>query len=198
MNDDDRSGPPHFFRRLFRWYCHPTLVERIEGDLLEDYDDRVGRAGKRNADIRFMLDVLLLCRPGIIRLMEGSKNLNNYGMYKSYLTIAWRTLVNNKIYASINVAGLALGITSCLFILLWVKDEVAVDNFHNEGDHLFALYQNSFSNGKVNGSYSTPYPLIYQNINAKTPNEFEALSIDDLRQAVPEVRVATSYATGYE
>jgi len=41
-------------------------------------------------------------------------------MLKSYLTIAWRNIIRHKGYAAINVLGLAMGITCCLFILLWV------------------------------------------------------------------------------
>ena len=59
---------------------------------MELYDERVKEFGKRMADLKFIRDVLLLFRPGIIRPMDGNKNLNSYGMYKSYFTIVWRNL----------------------------------------------------------------------------------------------------------
>src|SRR5882672_9078624 len=100
--------PPQLFLRFFRWYCHPKLADHIEGDLLEDYGVRIKTSGKRRADIRFIIDVLLLCRPGIIRPTEGYKNLNNYGMYKSFFKIGWRNLLKFKTYSIINIAGLGL------------------------------------------------------------------------------------------
>jgi putative ABC transport system permease protein len=39
-------------------------------------------------------------------------------MLSNYLKIAWRTIHRHKVYAAINLLGLALGMTCCLFILL--------------------------------------------------------------------------------
>lgn len=83
--------PPKIFQRFLRWYCNPELLDRIEGDLFEVYHDRVGKIGKRKADWRFMVDVLMLLRPEIIRI-SGRLQLNNSGMIKSYFSVAWRNL----------------------------------------------------------------------------------------------------------
>ena len=71
-----KQHPPRFLIRFFRWYCHPKLQDYIEGDLMEVYKRRINRYGKRNADMRFAIDVLLLFRPGIIRPAEGYKHVN--------------------------------------------------------------------------------------------------------------------------
>src|SRR5687767_6270316 len=85
--------PPKLFHRFFRWYCHPRMLNHVEGDLLEDYGKRRARKGKWRADIKFIWDVLLLIRPEIIRPIEGYKNLNTFGMYKNYFKISFRQLV---------------------------------------------------------------------------------------------------------
>ncbi|PZR34443.1 MAG: hypothetical protein DI538_16660, partial [Azospira oryzae] len=72
-------NPPKLALRFFRWYCHPKLLKYIEGDLMELYKERVGAKGKRRADWRFVLDVVLLFRPGIIRPAEGYQQVNQYG-----------------------------------------------------------------------------------------------------------------------
>ena len=100
-----KSSPPKYFLKFFRWYCHPKLADHIEGDLLEDYIVRLRRSGKRKADIRFIIDVLLLFQPGIIKPTEGYENLNNYGMFKSYFKIGWRNLLRNKVYSPEFLAG---------------------------------------------------------------------------------------------
>ena len=79
--------PPKLFLRFFRWFCDPALTKSIEGDLMELYNERVRGIGKRRADIKFIVDVLLLFRPGIIRQPQGYGSSNTYGMYKSYFTI---------------------------------------------------------------------------------------------------------------
>jgi putative ABC transport system permease protein len=41
-------------------------------------------------------------------------------MFQSYLKVAWRNLLRNKVYSFINIGGLALGMTVALLIGLWV------------------------------------------------------------------------------
>jgi putative ABC transport system permease protein len=122
--------PPKQFLRFFRWYCHPKLVDHIEGDLLEDYGVQIKKSGKRKADIRFIMDVLLLCRPGIIRPTEGYQNLNHYGMYKSYFKIGWRNISRNKGFSFLNIGGLAVGMACFAIIVLYAEYELSYDRFH--------------------------------------------------------------------
>src|ERR1700749_3756231 len=102
------NHPPKAFLRFFRWFCHPELLKYIEGDLMELYEERVREIGKRKADFRFCIDVLLLCRPGIIRSGSKSYSINQSDMLRHYFTIGWRTLLRNKGYSFINIGGLAL------------------------------------------------------------------------------------------
>ncbi|GAA0881104.1 ABC transporter permease [Algoriphagus jejuensis] len=115
------------------------MRDYIEGDLLEVYDRRVKESGKRKADWKFILDVLLLFRPGIIRPKKTYQNLNTYGMYKSYFKIGWRNLMKDKVFSLINVSGLTLGITVCLMIFIFVADEFSVDRFHSQGDNIYRV-----------------------------------------------------------
>ncbi len=48
-------------------------------------------------------------------------------MWKNYLTVGLRALAKNKTYTFINVFGLALGLASCLLILLFVRYELSYD-----------------------------------------------------------------------
>jgi putative ABC transport system permease protein len=131
--------PPRFFHRFFRWYCHPRLVDHIEGDLLEVYGERIKKIGKRKADSRFIIDVLLLLRPKIVRPTEGYKNLNNYGMIKNYFRIGWRNLIKRKGFAMINIAGLALGFSCSILIYLFVNQHLQYDTFHNDSERIYRV-----------------------------------------------------------
>ena len=42
-------------------------------------------------------------------------------MIKNYLKIAWRNLVRNKVFSTINILGLALGLACSLLIILWIQ-----------------------------------------------------------------------------
>jgi putative ABC transport system permease protein len=60
-------------------------------------------------------------------------------MFKSYWTLAWRTLVRNKLYTLVNVLGLALGICACLVIYLITSYEFSFDTFHPDHDRIFCV-----------------------------------------------------------
>jgi len=51
-------------------------------------------------------------------------------MIKNYFKTAWRNLWKNKIYSTINVAGLSIGMAACIAILLFVFYERSFDKFH--------------------------------------------------------------------
>jgi putative ABC transport system permease protein len=48
-------------------------------------------------------------------------------MLKNYLTICIRNIRKRKFFASINILGMTIGITACLFIALYVIDEFSYD-----------------------------------------------------------------------
>src|SRR5882757_9163192 len=57
-------------------------------------------------------------------------------MLKNYLTIAWRNLLKNKLFSSINIIGLALGMAITLLIGLWIADELQFDHYYQHHDRL--------------------------------------------------------------
>ena len=60
-------------------------------------------------------------------------------MLKNYLTVALRSLRRQKGYAAINLLGLAVGVACCLFLLLYVRDELSYDRFHENADSIYRV-----------------------------------------------------------
>ena len=60
-------------------------------------------------------------------------------MIRNYFKIAWRNLARNKVYATINIAGLALGISACLIIYLVASFELSYENFHPNKDRIYRI-----------------------------------------------------------
>ena len=60
-------------------------------------------------------------------------------MIRNYFKTAWRNIIKNKFYAAINIAGLTLGLTVGLLILLWVTDELSFDKFHTKAGQLYQM-----------------------------------------------------------
>jgi len=60
-------------------------------------------------------------------------------MFKNYFKIALRNLLRNKIYSFINIAGLSIGLACAMLIILYVKDEVSYDRFHNNVSNIYRV-----------------------------------------------------------
>lgn len=74
------------------------------------------------------------------------------------MLITVRNLFKNGFYSFINIAGLAIGITCSILILLWVADETSFDKFHPKADRLYQVWVNATFNGKINSWTSVPLP----------------------------------------
>ncbi|GAA4311511.1 ABC transporter permease [Mucilaginibacter gynuensis] len=80
-------------------------------------------------------------------------------MLKNYIIIAWRNLLNNKLYSAINIGGLALGMAISFMLLLYVYNEFSYDKFHANNDRLYRVMNNQPVDGEVRTGSSTPKPL---------------------------------------
>jgi len=60
-------------------------------------------------------------------------------MFKNYLKTALRSLVRNRLYTFINVFGLTVGLASCMFIFLYINNELSYDKFHHNPDRVYRL-----------------------------------------------------------
>ena len=80
-------------------------------------------------------------------------------MWKNYLKVAWRTLVNQPFYSGINIIGLVLGMCSGLLIGLWALQETTYDRFLPEGERIYKVNTNYLFNGELKTGTMTPVPL---------------------------------------
>jgi len=60
-------------------------------------------------------------------------------MIKNYLKTALRNLYKHKGYSLINILGLAIGMASCLMILMYVNHELSYDSFNEKADRIFRV-----------------------------------------------------------
>src|SRR5260221_1214510 len=60
-------------------------------------------------------------------------------MLRNYFKTAFRSLIKQKVYTGINVIGLAVSITACLLIVLYVKHELSYDNFFANADRIYKM-----------------------------------------------------------
>ena len=61
-------------------------------------------------------------------------------MIKSYILLAVRNIVKDKLYAFINLSGLAIGLAASLLILLFVQSELSYDEWLSDADRIYRLH----------------------------------------------------------
>ncbi|AXY73890.1 ABC transporter permease [Paraflavitalea soli] len=60
-------------------------------------------------------------------------------MLKNYIKTAFRNFRRNKFYTSLNITGLAIGIATCMLILLYVHDELSYDRFNAKASRIYRI-----------------------------------------------------------
>ena len=61
-------------------------------------------------------------------------------MFKNYLITAWRNVIKNGMFSVINIFGLALGLMSCILIMLFVRQETGFDRWIPQSDRIARLH----------------------------------------------------------
>ena len=94
-------------------------------------------------------------------------------MFENYLRTAIRNLIRHKIHSAINISGLAIGMSSCILILLYVHFELSYDRHHDQADRIYlvvrevratgseAVYQNRTS-GPLASALVSEFPEVEQ------------------------------------
>ncbi len=60
-------------------------------------------------------------------------------MFKNYFKTALRNFRKDKFYTSLNIAGLGIGLATCLLIMLYVHDELSYDRWNPHADRVFRI-----------------------------------------------------------
>ena len=77
-------------------------------------------------------------------------------MFKNYLKIAWRNLIRNKSFSLLNIMGLSTGLAVTGLLLIWINFEVNVDQYHENKDRIYEVYNKAPVDGEIWTWNSTP------------------------------------------
>ena len=75
-------------------------------------------------------------------------------MLRNYFTIALRNLRKNKVFSLINILGLSIGLTCCLLIAAYVRDETSYDQYPAQANNIYRV------NLVANGAGTEVYPSV--------------------------------------
>lgn len=169
--------PPRWASRFLEWYCHPDLLEDLQGDLYEIYAYHREHKNLQQAKWLYIWLVIRSFRPSAIRFKF---NIKNSIFMKSgiNLKVAYRVLRRDWSNTVINLVGLTIGITCFLLLGLYVKQELSFDHFHAKKDRIYRSWlKEDYGEGKVF-------------FNSITPLRFEALFEENFPEVEKSVQIA--------
>ena len=136
----DQKLPPKWIRKFLGLFLDPRILEASLGDLEEKF-----QVNLRNNRSLWKVNTLYVIEGlGFIKMARVRKNvfknLNNYGMYKNYLKIAFRNLAKSKLFSVINICGMAVSAATVIVIALFIYDELAFDKHVEDYALKYRLY----------------------------------------------------------
>lgn len=80
-------------------------------------------------------------------------------MLRIFLRDAWRHLRGDSSFIVISISGLALGLTACIFISLFIANELSYDRFNVNADRIYRIASDIHINGGTTNNIVTPSPM---------------------------------------
>lgn len=172
--------PPRHLQKLLRRFCHVTLLEEIEGDLEEQYQERLSASGRISAGLYYSKDVLyaILSNRGQ-PTSQPSHPVSRVDAFNHFLKITLRNLRHNASSSIINISGLALSLASFLLIYLYVFDEMTYDTFHPNAENIY----------RISYSYER-----YADKVIETDARAGGMWVVSLKETMPEVKNFTRFS----
>jgi len=145
--------------------------ENVIGDFEEYYNEKLKRSGYISA-------YFWCLRQTILSIPKFFKTTTywSFEMFKNYLIITLRNIKRNKSYSFINVFGLAIGIASCLLIMLFIKDETSYDKYHENSDRTYRIFMERTYPDKVR-NWGWTAPILASTILKDFPEVEKAVRI---------------------
>jgi putative ABC transport system permease protein len=130
--------PPKLAQRFLNWFLRDDLAEEVEGDLEEKFIAKLEKSTLFRAKLNYWYQVFNYLRP--FAISKSSPNfLINYPMFRNYFKISVRSLYKQKLYAAINIGGLAVGLCCFILIFLFVQHELSFDRGYENADRIFRV-----------------------------------------------------------
>ncbi|MDJ1496778.1 ABC transporter permease [Cytophagaceae bacterium DM2B3-1] len=165
MAHEHKPQPPLWAQRLLHFRLSEGLSEEIQGDLDELFDLWVDEMGIQKARWKYIGQVLGFLRPlperkeQYVQIRNGklppaqidvsSNSFQTFQvMLQNYIKIAWRNLLRNRTSSAVNIIGLAVGMATCLLLVLFVLNELSYDRYHTNSRQMYRMTMHGQMGGK--------------------------------------------------
>lgn len=137
MIEKEEDMAPEWPFKLLRSFCKDSLVERIEGDMLETFDYRVNQYGQRKAKWLLYRDVVSMFRPFALKGINNSNN--TIMMFSNYFKLTIRGIKTNKTTSFISIFGLSVAISCCIILYLFAMNIISANDFIEDADQIYMV-----------------------------------------------------------
>ncbi|MEQ9414231.1 MAG: permease prefix domain 2-containing transporter, partial [Cyclobacteriaceae bacterium] len=170
MNEirNDIAHPPKCSLRYLRWFCPSHLLEEIEGDLFQRFEKDVVRFGLKKAKRKFIWNAIRYFRPGILLRRKPSFSSTPI-LLTNHFRFAFRNILKHRIFASINIIGLSVGMAVCLIITNYVFFEKSYDLFNKNNENIYRVTYKRFIDGEFQYSKAQVYPAVGETLKESIP-----------------------------
>lgn len=166
----NENKPPRLAEKFLSWYCKPSLLEDLQGDLNEYFDRNVKTKGIRRAKLIYIIDVIKFMRLYTIRKPEFVNTLINWIMLGSYVKTSGRNMLRTKLFSTINVVGLAVSMSVGLLMIGLLSDMTSYDRFHEKGDRIYrVISQYQYLNQIDENFYASTSPAVGREVKENVP-----------------------------
>ena len=114
-------------------------------------------------------------------------------MFKHYVKVSIRNLLRYKGHSSINILGLAVGVAACILLLLFLRDELGYDRFHEKADRIYRITQELEAPGQPAMHAALTSPPLAPVMREEVPGIVETVRIRPYFEGSVAGRVAVRY-----
>lgn len=106
-------------------------------------------------------------------------------MFRNYITTSLRNLQRYKWYSTLNIVGLALGLSCSALILFYVMFELGFDRYHSKSDRIYRVYQRETGRPFLGSDYFAVVPApLGKNMESDFPEVESSVKISSASDAV--------------
>jgi putative ABC transport system permease protein len=134
MSDKKRYKSPELARK----FLSLMSVYHKKHSIIEDFEETFAEIQKSEGSFnakRWYWSNTLKSISGYLKLTVSWR----FTMFMNHLKVAYRNFIRHKLYSFINVFGLAVGLSICMIISLWVLRELSYDRFHENADRIYRI-----------------------------------------------------------
>ena len=174
MKEETKISPPRFAQCIFKWWSKRADAEDLIGDMDEYFQYNHANKGKLRAQFIYIKQVLSLSFSYALKKRKRSASYSNYytinspAMIKNYFKIAFRNFSKHKLFTSLNILGLALGMSICLLALSIAVSIYQSDEFHEKKERIYQI-NTYISDESEDKTYASTFNAVGDYMQEKYP-----------------------------